>query len=1021
MRNSNTCREGTVPRAALRWLVAVSAAAWLVPAACALDPHRLVQQYIRDYWNDEQGYPGGSVNAFAQTPDGYLWIGGENGLVRFDGLSFRLFDHANTTGFPASSVLGLATDSEGDLFIRLLSREVLRYHNGIFEPVSALNEITAMAPGIQGDILLFRPTAPMRYLDRKLVRIPSAKGYTGRLAISIAETHDGTVWIGTRDYGLIGLRDGRSFVPRGLPDPKVNSLLPANGDTLWVGTDHGLALWNGKKLDATALPAPLRRVQVMAMARDRDSNIWLGTAQGLIRMTAAGEFSQDHRETGPAEAVSSLFEDREGNLWIGRGDGIERYRDTVFLTYASAATGSSGDNGPVYVDPSGRTWHGPSTGGLFYLQDGQRFQVTDAGIGDDVVYSIDGGPGEVWIGRQRGGLTRLLTEGGSIKADAFTAANGLAPGPVYAVHRSRDGTVWAGTLGGGVSRLDGGRITTFTTANGLASNTISAIAEGTGGILWVATANGLNSFDHGHWAAYTNMPPGRINCLFADPAGVLWIGTDAGLAFLRNGRVQLPAEAPDPLLDAILGLVDDGRGWLWIATSKHVVRVSRDRLLGDAPDAALPREFGPADGIPAPEGVRRDRSVVKDAAGRIWLSLRWGISVVDPAAAGAGSVPAIVQIQSVSADGSPLNAAVPFRIPLSRKRIRFDYLALSLSVPERVRYRYRLDGFDRDWSEPLSAREAVYMNLPAGSYRFRVIASNSEGLWNSVEASAGIQMVPAFWQTSWFRLLLLAACGLGATGIYRMRLRRLTRQLNMRFEERLAERTVIAQELHDTLLQGLLSASMQLHVAVGQLPGDSPARPQFTRIMELMRQVVNESRNAVRGLRSPSCSLDDLETALSKVRDEYAEAGPEFRIIVDGQSRPLNPLIRDEVYRIGREALTNAFRHSGASRVEMQIHYQEADLRLAVRDSGCGIDEKVLQSGREGHWGLVGMRERAEKIGAHLKVWSRAAAGTELELTVPGQIAFPAPDGAAKRSRFLLWRRGEAAAESRTAVRREKQ
>jgi signal transduction histidine kinase len=296
------------------------------------------------------------------------------------------------------------------------------------------------------------------------------------------------------------------------------------------------------------------------------------------------------------------------------------------------------------------------------------------------------------------------------------------------------------------------------------------------------------------------------------------------------------------------------------------------------------------------------------------------------------------------------------------------------------------------------------MNLRPTSYRFRVIASNSEGLWNSGEAAIAIEVVPAFWQTWAFRVLVIFACALASLVIYRARLRRLTKELSIGFEERLHERTRIAQELHDTLLQGLLASSMQLHLILDRLPADSTLRPQLTRVMTMLQQVVNESRNAVRGLRASPLGSDDLERAFSKVREELA--APEstgFRIIVDGPRRPLNPLIRDQVYRIGREALTNAFRHSGAASVEVEINYDPSDLRLTIRDSGCGIDEEVLRSGRDGHWGLIGMRECAEKIGAQFRVRSRAGSGTELDLRIPGHVAFTG-QYSGHMPRWLPWR-----------------
>jgi signal transduction histidine kinase len=332
------------------------------------------------------------------------------------------------------------------------------------------------------------------------------------------------------------------------------------------------------------------------------------------------------------------------------------------------------------------------------------------------------------------------------------------------------------------------------------------------------------------------------------------------------------------------------------------------------------------------------------------------------------------------------------RIPPGRRRIVFGYSALILSVPDRVRYRYRLEGFDRDWSEPATGREAVYTNLGPGSYRFRVMASNPDGVWSPREASVAFDVNPAMWQTWWFRATVLFACLLIALGMYRLRLRRLTAELNVRFEERLAERTRIAQELHDTLLQGFLSASMQVHVAADRLPLDSPAKPSLARTLQLMRQVIEEGRNAVRGLRSAASPSLDLEHAFARIQDdlmaEDAAGRPDFRVIVEGQQLPLRPLLRDEVYGIGREALINAFRHARASNIVMECTYSSNRLSVTVRDDGCGIDARVLQSGRDGHWGISGMRERADRIGAKLQLWSSPGLGTEVKLTVPGHIAF---------------------------------
>lgn len=347
--------------------------------------------------------------------------------------------------------------------------------------------------------------------------------------------------------------------------------------------------------------------------------------------------------------------------------------------------------------------------------------------------------------------------------------------------------------------------------------------------------------------------------------------------------------------------------------------------------------------------------------------------------------------------------------PLQYTRdIEFHFTALSLTNPERVRFRYKLEGYDADWRGPVSVRQITYTNLRPGNYRLRVIASNNDGVWNEEGTTLGFNIAPAFYQAYWFLLLCIAATGCLVWIGYRWRVRQMRARLASQFEERLQERTLIAQDLHDTLLQGFLSASMQLHVADDKLSADSPAKPQVSRVLELMGQVIEEGRNAVRGLRSTNGhgSLY-LAEAFARVQQELAVQDEiAFRVIVEGRPRSLHPIIRDEVYRIGHEALINAFRHSRAKSIEVEVEYSTNHLRLLISDDGDGIDSQVLRAGRDGHWGLSGMRERAERIGARLKVRSRAAAGTEVELSVPGHLAFKTESSGRKMGWFsrLRWR-----------------
>jgi signal transduction histidine kinase len=363
--------------------------------------------------------------------------------------------------------------------------------------------------------------------------------------------------------------------------------------------------------------------------------------------------------------------------------------------------------------------------------------------------------------------------------------------------------------------------------------------------------------------------------------------------------------------------------------------------------------------------------------------------MADPISTSRNAVPVMVRIESMTAGGSQVNVQNPIKIHSGVQSITVNYEGTNLAVPERIRFRYKLDGSDQGWSDIVASRQVVYKNLSPGSYLFRIVASNSVGLWNGPETSVPFVIEPAFWQTWWFRVVSLAGCLLTILVLYRLRIYQLTRRLNVGFQERLAERTRIAQELHDTLLQGVLSASLQLDVAEDQLPEDSPTKPLLKRVLQLMGTVTEEGRNALRGLRTTESGNQSLETAFSRLRQEFPLDGKtDYRVIVDSVTRPLRPLIRDEVYRIGREALLNAFMHAHANRIEVEVEYASRHLRVLVRDDGRGIDPQVLHSGREGHWGLVGIRERSERIGADLRVRSRIGAGTEVDLTVPGAIAF---------------------------------
>ncbi len=1028
MRSLNTYREdGFGRRWLLRCAIAGFAGVCFAVSASALDPARAVSQYLHDAWGTERGWPGGSITAIAQTSDGYLWIGTDKGLVRFDGLNFHQFELAHPDPIWIGPVRTLVVDASDNLWILLQNTLVFRYQNGNFKLIRGETEngTTAMARGTSGAFLLSSLAEGIfTYSDNRFRSLSSAALLTDaarvangeapdqratpfswfdRLAaptsvvIAMAQTDDGKIWLGTERRGLFYLQEGRVLsASDGRFDTKINCLLPIQNSELWVGTAKGVLRWSGTKLTLEGVPSSLLNLDVLSILRDRDSNIWVGTSRGLLRYNASGVSLLS--TTGP---VAALFEDREGNIWIGSTRGLERLRDSALVTY-SLPNLKSQSMGPLHVDSGGRTWIAPIQGGLRWLKGGKTGVVTADGIANDVVYSIAGtGKDDVWVGRQQGGLTHLRYSGNSFTAKTYTRSDGLAQDRVYAVYRSRDGTVWSGTLSSGVSELKNGHFTNYTTTDGLAANTISSIAEGPDGTMWFGTPKGVSAMSQKGWRTYTandGLPSEDVNCLLRDSTRILWIGTAEGLAYLSDGQVHAPRGVPESLHAPIFGIEEDKNGWLWIATSDHVLRVPRDKLLSGVVKAVDVREYEQADGLESTEGVKRSRSVVSDSAGRIWFSLSSGMSVVDPSRVAASSALAIPHIDALSVDGSPVNVQDMVHIPASPRRITFTYTGLSLATPERVRFRYFLEGFDRSWSEPVATREAVYTNLGAHSYRFRVVACNSEGLWSESEAAVRFEVEPTVWQTWWFRTSSVALILLLVWCVYFYRLRQLAKEFNIRLEERVDERTRVARELHDTLLQSFHGLLLRFQTATNLLPErPAEARKTLESAIDQAAQAITEGRDAVQGLRSSTVVASDFALTINTLGQELAsgETNPnatEFHVDVEGTPQNLHPILRDEVYRIAGEAMRNAFKHAQAQRIEVEIRYDERQLRLRVRDDGKGIDPKHLnEDGRPGHFGLRGMRERAKLMGGKLAVWSELGSGTEVELRISASRAYEAP------------------------------
>lgn len=965
--------------------------------ARGLEGTRVMGRYLSREWGAEQGLDGGRVSAVAQTPDGYLWVGTEQGLLRFDGMRFTPMHTAK--GPPVGHVTSLTVDVDGALWILTEDARLLRYAAGKFTTVLSLDDgeeavisvARALGKGVIADGLshgvvhLYGSTT----FGAVMSGIPI---HSTSLLISLAETPDGRIWLGTRESGLQVWQNGRlSTMLEGIPDMKINCLLPTADGQLWIGTDSGLAKWDGHTVTAKIVPNGTNHLQILTMVQDKDGSLWAGTSRGLLRYTSSGvdwvPRSAHNRDT----AVSALLQDREGDLWFGDGHGLERLRDSTLLTYGDSESGPGDQFGATYVDDRGRAWFAPLAGGLFWMKDGVSHRVSAAGLDGDVVYSIDGRGDDLWVGRQRGGLTRLHVDGDRVTPTTWTTAEGLAQNSAYAVRVVRDGSVWVGTLTGGVSHLAGGRFVPVESRGGLLYDTVGAIEEGGDGTLWFGTPTGLKTLRGSVWKSYGSeegLPSTKVLCLLAEGPRGMWVGTSAGLAYLEDGKVRRISGATT-FHEPVLGMAADGTGRLWMTTSTHVLSLSRTGLLTNGTE--MERVYGLQDGLQSTEGVQRSRSVVRDSTGRVWLTTGSGLSMTSPFGNDA-PVAALAQVEAVSADGLPLGMSSGMStgmiIPSGAQRVAIDYTGLDLRDPERVRFRYRLDGFDKSWGAPTADRQAIYTNLPPANYRFRVMASDGNGGWSATEAVLPFRVKPFLWQRRGFQLACLGVLLLIAIWIYRARLQHLIAQADLQSEERLIERTRIARELHDTLLQSFISALLHLHVTMETVPGESPLRKALQEVLEVMERVVEEARLAVIGLRTFGEGAN-LEQLFRELLGELGEASrSEYSVQVEGDARLLQPVAYEEICRIGREAILNATHHANARAISIRLHYGTSRFELEIVDDGVGMDPGVLLGGREGHWGIAGMRERSNRVGGQMSITSRPGAGTRVLLSVPGSSAY---------------------------------
>lgn len=779
--------------------------------AAALDPHKTIKQYAHSAWGSEQGLPHTTVPAILQTRDGYMWFGTELGLARFDGVRFAVFDRKNTPELKSNVVRALAEDAQGTLWIGTDGGGLTQYRKGEFLAVSEslgqsnsaqalyVDRSGAVWVGTDGD-------GVARYWQGKFRHYTTRDGLSDNSVFAFAQDADGALWIGTHN-GLDRLADGKFTVYRtadGLPGDYIHALYPDRGGGLWIGTSgSGISRWKDGKFTNLTTKNGLGSNIVSTILQDRSGTLWIGTiGAGLSRLTEEG-FSSYNNENGLGSSdVWALEEDRSGDLWIGTmGGGVRRLSDGMFTSWTSVQGLSDDVTLGVFEDRSGTIWVGTAHGGVNRFRNGRFTPLTQKeGLSNDLVFSVcQDGRGDIWAGTRKG-LNQIVN--GKIKV--YTTANGLPSDSVQALQEARDGGIWIGTTGG-LSRFADGHFTNFTTEQGLSNNHVVAILEDSRGDLWVGTQGGLNLLHNGKFSVYGTaggLSNSTVMSLFEDSNQTLWIGTNGGgLNRLKDGKVTVYSTEQGLPDDAIFAILDDGAGNLWMSGNKGVFRISKDQLDRLAKGKIRSLEavaYGRTDGMESEEANGAFQPAAwKAHDGQLWFPTMKGVVSADPRKLAVSDRSFPVYLERVAINGRIAAPGLSLRIPPGRGDLEFDYTALDFDAPGKILFRYKLDGFDRDWVVAGSRRTAYYTNIPPGNYRFMVIARNGAGIWNSKGASLEVTLEPHFRETVWFYSLLgLSVLGLLATA-HTLRVkqsRRREKVLAQRVEERTRELTKEIEE-----------------------------------------------------------------------------------------------------------------------------------------------------------------------------------------------------------------------------------
>ncbi len=980
------------------------------PALFALNPSLDVSQYAHTPWKVRDGFVRGVISSIAQTPDGYLWLGTEFGLMRFDGVNRSDWQPPDGQALPSNRIFSLLGSRDGTLWIGT-SKGLASWNHGKLTRYPELEGQAVRAAIVEdheGTIwaggMSSAGNARLCAIRERRTQCYGDEGALGNGVSGLYEDRRGRLWVGVRN----GLWQWRPGTPQfySAPVPAANgggiqAFSETDDGALLFGTQSGIARLANGKTEEYPLNKSGSRFTVLRLLCDPAGSLWVGTADAGLAHVNQGRVDRYVQADGlSGDFVTALFVDREKTIWAATDGGLDRFREVAASTVSLSQGLLNASVLSVLADRDGSVWLSTRRG-LNRWKDG-AISVFGQGLlnGNYAGSMFQDSHGRVWAS--------TLKEFGYLENGRFVAAKSVPGGAVYGIAEDAAGSLWIVNRQAGLIQLSrtGGVQVTEWARLGHKDPAMTLAQDPSGQGIWIGFSQGgiLYFADGRAQQSYTT--EGRVNGLRFDQDGALWASTESGLTRLKNGLSATLNSKNGLPCDGVHCMMKDADGSVWLYTTCGLVRLPGSDLDAWAREPAgvvHATLFDSSDGVRSQDeagGYTPHAAISAD--GRLWFLPSDGASVVDPRHIPFNRTLPPIQIQKIIANGKPHElpgvAGTTVELPPLVRDLEIDYTALSLAAPEKVRFRYRLEGRDREWQDVGTRRQAFYTDLAPRTYRFHVIACNNSGVWNEAGSFVEFAIAPAYYQTALFRVSCVLACLAALWALYQMRLRRVAKQFNIRLEERVNERTRIARELHDTLLQSFQGVLLKFSVLSYRLSDHPEVQKQLDDVVAQARQAVIEGRDAVQGLRSSTIITNEMEQAIRSFGEavtaelpsgQNGSTRPAFHVTVEGASRELAPLVRDEIYRIACEAVRNACRHGQAERVDAAIAYGERHFRLRIADNGRGIDPHILSDGgRPGHQGLPGMRERAKLAGGRLTIRSRPAAGTEIELDIPASIAY---------------------------------